>query len=54
MEIRDTMLPVLGPKGGKEEVQALQEVLRVDGGVKVLKLQSLKKSSLKWLVINML
>ena len=27
MEIRDTMLPVLGPKGGKEEVQALQEVI---------------------------
>ncbi len=27
MEIRDKMLPVLGPKGGKEEVQALQEVI---------------------------
>ena len=27
MEIRDTMLPVLGPKGGKEEIQALQEVI---------------------------
>tara|TARA_R100000234_G_scaffold70192_1_gene43100 strand:- start:160 stop:1269 length:1110 start_codon:yes stop_codon:yes gene_type:complete len=27
MEIRETMLPVLGPKGGKEEIQALQEVI---------------------------
>ena len=27
MEIRENMLPVLGPKGGKEEVQALQEVI---------------------------
>jgi len=27
MEIRDTMLPVLGPKGGKEEVDALREVI---------------------------
>ena len=27
MEIRDKMLPVLGPKGGKEEIQALQEVI---------------------------
>jgi perosamine synthetase len=27
MEIRDVMLPVLGPKGGKEEIQALQEVI---------------------------
>jgi perosamine synthetase len=27
MKIRETMLPVLRPKGGKEEVQALQEVI---------------------------
>ncbi|OUU66954.1 MAG: hypothetical protein CBC24_02295 [Candidatus Pelagibacter sp. TMED64] len=27
MEIRESMLPVLGPKGGKEEIQALQEVI---------------------------
>ena len=27
MEIRDTMLPVLAPQGGKEEIQALQEVI---------------------------
>ncbi len=27
MEIRETMLPVLAPKGGKEEIQALQEVI---------------------------
>jgi perosamine synthetase len=27
MKIRENMLPVLGPKGGKEEVQALQEVI---------------------------
>ena len=27
MEIRDTMLPVLAPNGGKEETQALQEVI---------------------------
>jgi len=27
MKIRESMLPVLGPKGGKEEVQALQEVI---------------------------
>jgi len=27
MKIREKMLPVLGPKGGKEEIQALQEVI---------------------------
>ncbi len=27
MKIRESMLPVLGPKGGKEEIQALQEVI---------------------------
>ncbi len=27
MDIREDMLPVLGPKGGKEEIQALQEVI---------------------------
>ena len=27
MEIRENMLPVLGPKGGEEEVQALREVI---------------------------
>ena len=27
MDIRENMLPVLGPKGGKEEVKALQEVI---------------------------
>jgi|TARA_B100000073_G_scaffold1317_1_gene1176 perosamine synthetase len=27
MEIRDTMLPVLGPKGGKEEIEALTQVI---------------------------
>jgi dTDP-4-amino-4,6-dideoxygalactose transaminase len=27
MKIRDIMLPVLAPKGGKEEIQALQEVI---------------------------
>ena len=27
MEIRDTMLPVLAPQGGKEEIKALQEVI---------------------------
>ena len=27
MKVRDTMLPVLGPKGGKEEIQALTEVI---------------------------
>ena len=27
MKIRETMLPVLGPKGGEEEVQALREVI---------------------------
>ena len=27
MEIRDTMLPVLGPKGGEEEINALHEVI---------------------------
>ena len=27
MKIRENMLPVLGPKGGKEEIQALQEVI---------------------------
>ena len=27
MDIRENMLPVLGPKGGSEEVQALQEVI---------------------------
>ena len=27
MEIRDTMLPVLRPLGGEEEVQALREVI---------------------------
>tara|TARA_Y100000296_G_C5165714_1_gene254450 strand:- start:825 stop:1994 length:1170 start_codon:yes stop_codon:yes gene_type:complete len=27
MKIRKNMLPVLGPKGGKEEIQALQEVI---------------------------
>ena len=27
MEIRDKMLPVLAPKGGREEIQALQEVI---------------------------
>jgi perosamine synthetase len=27
MEIRESMLPVLGPKGGEEEVQAIREVI---------------------------
>ena len=27
MKIRETMLPVLGPNGGEEEVQALREVI---------------------------
>ena len=27
MDIRENMLPVLGPKGGKEEIEALQEVI---------------------------
>ena len=27
MKVRDIMLPVLAPKGGKEEVEALQEVI---------------------------
>ena len=27
MEIRENMLPVLGPKGGKEEIEALQDVI---------------------------
>ena len=27
VKIRDTMLPVLGPQGGEEEVQALREVI---------------------------
>ena len=27
MEIRENMLPVLGPKGGEEEVQAIREVI---------------------------
>ena len=27
MEVREKMLPVLGPKGGEEEVQALREVI---------------------------
>ncbi len=27
MEIRENMLPVLGPKGGEEEVDALRDVI---------------------------
>jgi len=27
MEIRDNILPVLGPKGGEEEVEAIREVI---------------------------
>ena len=28
IKIRDNMLPVLGPKGGEEEVEALREVIQ--------------------------
>tara|TARA_X000001036_G_C20652180_1_gene795498 strand:- start:763 stop:870 length:108 start_codon:yes stop_codon:yes gene_type:complete len=27
MKIRDKILPVLGPKGGKEEIKALKEIV---------------------------
>ena len=27
MDIRENMLPVLGPKGGREEIEAIQEVI---------------------------
>jgi len=37
MKLRKTMLPVLRPLGGSEEVEALKEVIRADGGVKALK-----------------
>jgi dTDP-4-amino-4,6-dideoxygalactose transaminase len=53
MEIRDTMLPVLRPLGGEEEVQAIREVIESGWWGKVLKLQSSNRSLLRWLVLNM-
>ena len=37
MEIRANILPVLGPKGGEEEVEAIREVIESVGGGKGLR-----------------
>ena len=38
MKIRDKMLPVLKPKGDEHDVHEIKKLLKVDGGVKALKL----------------
>ena len=37
MKIRDITLPVLGPKGGEEEVEAIRDVIESGCGEKDLK-----------------
>ncbi len=37
MKIRDSVLPVLRPVGGDEEIESIADLLEVVGGVKDLK-----------------
>ena len=54
MKIRDTMLPVLRPVGGEEEINAVAESIRSGWWGKGPKVAHLKKLLLSWLVLSML
>ena len=53
MEIRDKMLSVLQPLGGKEEVEELRDTIESGWWAKGPKLQSLKKNLQRWWVQSM-
>ena len=53
MDIRENMLPVLQPSGGKEEVEALREVIESGWWGKGPKVAEFEEKFAKWLDTNM-
>ena len=53
MEIRDKMLSVLQPLGGKEEVEELRDTIESGWWSKGPKVANLKKNLQRWWVQNM-
>ena len=54
MKIRDSVLPVLRPVGGDEEIESIAESIRSGWWGKGPKVSQFEKELLRWLVLSML